>query len=447
MFCIVIHMAMAHIGGPFACLLPTGVLPGSVLDAQLSYFTPIEMYATERVLQVLSAGLEHKPTHTYSLPPTLLFAICDALSHEGVSGHSLLPSVLSKLRPWRLLDQEVRYTPKTLRSLASELADLRREPLLPSYPTEDTVEIPASLPAINVAFPHTVVCDIASEQSTDHGESIPWPSLGDSPCTSIRSLPKRDRPKVSTRSHSNGHRRIPSSEYRSGCAACCRQRDSPSSTPKIPLLPLVEIRSPLPCTQNDTNGLLLRRHTKFSRMSSVPSRKKPSSSSSSLRNVKIDENMLPLPPMRTSNAPPRLHTPSKASSSKSRPPHSSSIGRVPHHSHVLNRSIDIQTLGSVDWRMIRAPPADYQSRMHSFSRTQGQDESKGKCAALSKASTGRRRSFGIVPRLSDNVPGTRSSLGAGRKDAASLTARSASIDVGYLQHCSHKDDNVMHEEL
>ncbi|KIM54607.1 hypothetical protein SCLCIDRAFT_30974 [Scleroderma citrinum Foug A] len=438
---------------------PSRALPGSLHDTQHPPLqsTPKEKCIAERVLHMLSTGLEPK-SYACPLPPTLLFAICDILRNNGecVSGHSLLPLVLSKLRPWRLLDQENRCTPDALRSLASELADIRSDPSPPSHPTE-VMHAPVCLPALNVALPCTMVNEMVSDENTTlldpellgQGENIPWPSLGDSPCASVLSLSRRNHLKLST-SHHWSHRRISSSEYRSGCAACCRPRDSSSSTPRTPLLPLAEIQSSLPRTQGETDGLLLRRQSKPSQTPSVPSRRKPnhsSSSASSLRKEKIDENMSPLSLKRngvnSSVALPRTNTPSKLSSLRSRPaPSPTPVRRVLDHSPALNRTINIHPTRSV-YRRTNVQ-SNYQSKMQEFSHIQGSDELKGKCVAPAKLA-GRRHSLGIVPDLSHNGPGLRSRPGFGRKDTACSTARAASIDMGYLQRRLHKGQSIVHD--
>jgi len=430
---------------------PSRALPGSFYDTQYPPSTPKEKCITERVLHMLSTGLEPK-NYACPLPLTLLFAICDILNNdrEGVSGHSLLPLVLSKLRPWRLLDQENRCTPEALRFLASELADIRIEPSLSSHPTEDMCAS-IRLPALNVVLPCTMVNEIVSDGSTTlldpellgQGENIPWPSLGDSPCSSVLSLPKRNHLKIST-SHHRSHRRISSSEYRSGCAACCRPRGSSSSTPRTPLLPLTEIQPSLPCTQGDTGGLLLRRQSKPPRTPSVSSRRKPnqpSSSPSSLRKANIDENTSPPPLKRkgvnSSIGLPRTNTSPKASSLRLCPTSSTPAGRVLDHRSTLNRTIDIHPMGT-------NVQAHYQSKMQNYSHIQGRDESKGRYVAVGK-SAGHRHSLGIVSDLSDDGAGARSRPGFGRKDAACSTARPASIDMGYLQRRLHKGQSIVHD--
>ncbi|KAL4081104.1 hypothetical protein J3A83DRAFT_141597 [Scleroderma citrinum] len=427
-------------------------LPGSIHNIRPSPLqsTPMKECIIERMLHVLFTTLEHK-THAAPLPPTLFFAICDILqdNEKGVSGHSLLPWVLSKLRAWRFLDSKYRCTREALHLLASELAGIREGGSPLSKPIESMDGASIFLPAPTVMYEIVPGGSTALFNPTLRGqdENIPWPSVDDSPCASGLNLAKRDRLKVSMNQHPNklrSHRRNVSSEYRSGCAACRRPRDSSSSVLRTPL---VEI-SPLRNAQDDTDNLLLCTQSKPSSIPSFPSRGKsnrPNNSVSSLRKAKVDENMSPLllklVSVKSGIAQPRPNIPSKMSPTSLRPPRTSShssltpIGRALHRSHVPNRLVDSHQTGNVDRQTdFQASFADCQSRLQGFSRTQGRVKSMRKYAVRAK-STDHRRSLGIVADFSGQA--SRLHTESSPKGVACST-RPASIDMGYLQRRLHK---------
>ncbi|KIO05243.1 hypothetical protein M404DRAFT_516767 [Pisolithus tinctorius Marx 270] len=273
----------------------------------------------ERVLKVLSAGLEHRP-YPAPIPTELLFGICHALHGNGDADGpvlSIMPRVLSKLRPWRLLDEKIRCTSRGLHALALELANIRQE----GAPRQATSKEASIYP------PHQNVEGIHLEQTEkenpkplemtalSRNEDIPWPGLADTPSyRAVINPSHKSKPRLSISPRSINsrlpHRRTSSSEYRSGCAACRQPRGSSASPPQSPL----GEREPISNTRTGAPFA-----GRASALSECQYPKKPSS----MRRTDIDENTPPPLPRRASiNSGLGLQhprTPAKASFTSPRP--------------------------------------------------------------------------------------------------------------------------------
>ncbi|KAI9568444.1 hypothetical protein HD554DRAFT_724376 [Boletus coccyginus] len=96
----------------------------------------------DRLLVLLPSRLmSQPPSHVSPFQPALLFSICDALQFDraddsaGQNDMSVLPSVLNKLREWRLLDPDHRCSRGAIHRLALDLAGITDEISASTSPT------------------------------------------------------------------------------------------------------------------------------------------------------------------------------------------------------------------------------------------------------------------------------------------------------------------------
>ncbi|KAI5986111.1 hypothetical protein EDD15DRAFT_1592867 [Pisolithus albus] len=272
---------------------------GSGLGLRLSaHELPTEpRRVVDRVLKVLSAGLGQR-SYAMPIPSELLFGICRALQGNSAvddSASFIMPRVLSKLRPWRILDEKIRYTSQRLRALALELASIRQQAIPLGVASDDTSEPSTGSPCQSIDGIHveqTAGTNLKPLDTTARvrSEDIPWPRLANISSSNLRHNTKSSlsislRPIIP-----RPHRRTSSSEYRSGCAACRQPRGSSASPPQTPLSPLAE-REPMSGTRVGTPPV-----SRASALSVCPysNLNKPSI----IRSTKVDENTPPLPPRR-----------------------------------------------------------------------------------------------------------------------------------------------------
>ncbi|KAF8125136.1 hypothetical protein EV363DRAFT_679850 [Boletus edulis] len=224
----------------------------------------------DRLLVLLPSHLRSQSTSRRSpFPSTLLLSICNALQlhRADISAEqddpSVLPSALSKLRDWRLLDPEYRCSPEGIYKLALDLAGITDEASVQttsdlshtSHPrlrikwvgldspgeSQDR-ESPSSTPP-SPSSSRSIVFDSAQERAhalTDLNkrrsdaryESCQVGRLGtpDSEDSSVVVSPRR---------HS-------ASGFRSGCSACRHLRLSGLSSTR-PLSPIRDIRAVQQC--------------------------------------------------------------------------------------------------------------------------------------------------------------------------------------------------------
>lgn len=231
----------------------------------------------DRLLVLLPIYLKSQPTTRVSpFPPALLFSICDALQHGRAHGPaeqhdtSVLPSVLSKLRSWRLLDPDSRSSSEGRHRLALDLAGI-------------TDEASASTGSV---FDHTsharlrmkwVSSDSLSE-SPDREPSSSTPpspsssrfSVLDSPQECAYALPDLSERRSDTgyESCQTGRLGTPDSEdagavvsqrlhsvsgFRSGCSACRHSRVSGPTPPTLQMASLGQMTPFSDVNRFDTN--------------------------------------------------------------------------------------------------------------------------------------------------------------------------------------------------
>jgi hypothetical protein len=198
-------------------------------------------FRSEQVLDhLLTISPLHLASHPKSripqFPPALLFSICDVLRHDGsteCSSVSLLPSVLRKLRNWRLLDPVYRYTSAAIQNLALELARIVNE-----HGASDCDLTSSSPPHLRMKW--------AGSHWGENGEPGPCqsavrdetnsPSFAlkatDEVCSDVVHEPYQAS-RVSPRHHSV-------SGFRSGCSACRHPRASFPTIPHNPNIPHLE---------------------------------------------------------------------------------------------------------------------------------------------------------------------------------------------------------------
>lgn len=365
----------------------------------------------DRVLKVLSAGLEHRPYPT-PLPPELLFGICRALQDNSVvdgSVSSIMPRVLSKLRPWRIMDEKIRYTSQGLRALALELASIRQQGIPHEVVSGDISEPTTGSLYQNIDGIHVEQTPkLKPLEMTAHirSEDIPWPRLANMSSSNVRhkaksSLPISLRPIIP-----RPHRRTSSSEYRSGCAACRRPRDSSASPPQTPLSPLAE-REPIPGTR--TGALPVSRASALS-VCPFSNLNKPST----IRSTEADENTPPLPPRRASTNSgiglQRSRTPSKTPFNPLKPcitshvrSSSATVGSKLqlHPDHPRADDIGSHQKEGINWRASgRASSTSCRSRTQNVPQTQIR-----RAGAFTTSGSGPRgrRSLGTTTELSDKT--------------------------------------------
>ncbi|KAG8215550.1 hypothetical protein J3R82DRAFT_7385 [Butyriboletus roseoflavus] len=263
------------------CLLEHQVcFPSQVVEESVWEYTSRHVQLSVRGEQILDHLLLLLPTylnaqprsHVLPFPPVLLFSICDALRHGRADGPasdqndtSVLPSVLSKLRDWRLLDADYRYSPGGIHKLALDLAGITDETPAPTSsdynptsharlrmkwvssdsPSESQDREPSSStppspsppsPPLSGVLVSAQECAYAltglNERRSDVGYE-PWQAgrLGTSGSEDASAI-------MSRRHHSM-------SGFRSGCSACRHPRISgPSAPPSPRQMTFLEQRTP-----------------------------------------------------------------------------------------------------------------------------------------------------------------------------------------------------------
>ncbi|KAI6156510.1 hypothetical protein EDD17DRAFT_1021512 [Pisolithus thermaeus] len=367
----------------------------------------------DRVLKVLSAGLEHRLCAA-PIPSEFLFGICRALQGSSVmddSASSIMPLVLSILRPWRILDEKIKYASQGLRALALELAGIRHQGIPHEAASGDINKASTGSPHRSIEGVHveqTAEANFKPLETTAliRSEDIPWPRLANMSSSNLRHKVKLSLPISLCPINPRPHRQTSSSEYRSGCVACRRPRDSSASPPETPLSPVVE-REPTPGTR--TGALPVSRASVLSVCpNSNPN--KPSTMCS----AEVDENIPPLPLRRASTNSgiglQRSRTPSKASFRFPRPRITSQV-RSPsvttgnkvqlHPNHPRADDIGSHQNKGINWRASgRASSNSCRSRTQNVTQTQIR---RAGAFTTSESGPRGRRSLGITAELSDRT--------------------------------------------
>lgn len=210
----------------------------------------------DRLLVLLPSHLKSHPTSRISpFPPALLYSICDALHPESSAEQndpSVLTSVLSRLRKWRLLESDYRYSPGGIHKLALDLAGTTDEASASSSPDLNHIS--------HARLRMKWVGSDSSSESPDRESSLPTPpppspSRSDAldsaqECAHVLPDLKGRRPDVGYESYQVGRLGTPDSEdtlnvvvsprlrsmsgFRSGCSACRHLRLSGYSAPASP---------------------------------------------------------------------------------------------------------------------------------------------------------------------------------------------------------------------
>lgn len=231
----------------------------------------------DHLLVLLPSYLNSQPTsHVFPFPPSLLFSICDALQHgraaDGPAEQndaSVLPSVLSKLRDWRVLDAGYRYSPAGVYKLALDLAMITDEPSPSTSPDFNCTSHARLRMKWISSDSHGESQDQESSSSTPPSASPPQSAALVSSQECAHALPGLNErcfdagyescqvgklgtpdsedasPVVSRRHHSI-------SGFRSGCSACRHPRVSGPSTPPSPRQ-TASWQKRTPFSQFDTN--------------------------------------------------------------------------------------------------------------------------------------------------------------------------------------------------
>ena len=277
----------------------------------------------DRLLVLLPSHLKSQPTSRISLfSPALLFSICDVLQHGRADSSaeqddtSVLPSVLSKLRDWRLLGPNYRYSTRGVHKLALDLAGITDEA---SASTSSDVSR-SSHGRLRMKW---VGSDSPNESQDRESSSSPPPSSSrsavlDSPQECAHVLPDLDQRRSDSRYEPCQASRLgaPDSEdpsavvsrrhhsvsgFRSGCSACRHLRVSGPSAPPSPQMPSLEQRTLVgDVNQFDTNistSVPSPRHPKPSlqRITTKKTKRENQKSLQSLpRGAHVDENEPPL---------------------------------------------------------------------------------------------------------------------------------------------------------
>jgi hypothetical protein len=392
-----------------------------------------------RLLVLLPSHLKSQPTSRVSpFLPALLFSICDALQLDLADGSAkqndtpVLPSVLSRLRDWRLLDPDYRYSPGGIHKLALDLAGI-------------TDDVPAPITSHGRLRMKWVASDSPSESqgresssSTAHSPSPPRSGVLDSAqeCThALLDLNKR-RSDARYDSCQAGRLGTPDSEdasavvspryrsmsgFRSGCSACRHIRLSGPSAPPSPQkasMPFSDVN------QFDMTMVSSPRHLKPSGHHTTTRRTKREKHKPLQyvsRGAHADENEPPLPkPMGVQQGigisfpHQHTHSPRISNAPLSREPFSpvtASVQRRLEPIHPLNRDREVdkhtssRRVASVDLRLSmpspnHASPNDFHphapTRAQSFSYTPMNSHGLGSVGSW-------------VPKLSSNAVGSRSS--------------------------------------
>ncbi|KAI6139302.1 hypothetical protein BKA82DRAFT_4223737, partial [Pisolithus tinctorius] len=144
---------------------------------------------------------------------------------------SIMPRVLSKLRPWRLLDEKIRCTSQGLQCEGAPRQATSKEASI--YPPHQNVE------GIHLEQTEKENPKPLEMTALSRNEDIPWPGLADTPSyRAVINPSHKSKPRLSISPRSINsrlpHRRTSSSEYRSGCAACRPGALSECQYPKKP---------------------------------------------------------------------------------------------------------------------------------------------------------------------------------------------------------------------
>ena len=394
----------------------------------------------DRLHVVLPSHLKSQPTTGVSpFPPALLFSICDALQPDLADGLAkqnntpVLPSVLGRLRDWRLLDPDYRYSPGGIHKLALDLAGI-------------TDEVPAPSTSHGRLRMKWVGSDSPSESQDRESSSSTPPSpspsrsgvLDSAQCAhALLDLNER-RSDARYDSCQAGRLGTPDSEdasavvspryrsvsgFRSGCSACHHIRLSGPSTPPSPQMASVPFSDVNQFDMN-INNVTSPRHRKPSGhhpTTKKTKREKHKSLPYVARGTHVDENEPPLPkPMGVQQGTgisfphQRTHSPRISNALLSRepfPPVAASVQRRQEPIHLLNRDREgdkhtsSRRVASVDLRLSipspnHASPNDFHphapTRAQSFSYTPMNSHGLGSVGAW-------------VPKLSSNAVVSRTS--------------------------------------
>ncbi|KAG6370543.1 hypothetical protein JVT61DRAFT_11332 [Boletus reticuloceps] len=383
----------------------------SLKEESVKDFAPCHAQLSVRGKRVLDKLLVLLPSHLKSqstsrrspFPSALLLSICNALQLDraGISAEqddpSVLPSALSKLRDWRLLEPEYRCSPEGIYKFALDLAGITDEASVQT--TSDLSH--TSHPRLRMKW---VGLDSPSESQGRESPSSTPPSpsssrsvVFDSAAGAYEScqVGRLGTPDSEDSSVVVSPRRHSASGFRSGCLACRHLRlSSLSSTPLSPYVASVPF-SNVNRFETSTNPFVPSpKHPKPSAQHSSKKtrREKHPSLQSASRGARVDENEPPLlkpisiqQGIGVSFPRQRTHSPRISNAILSREPFSPDAASVRRHlepSHLINqpRQGDKHTfshrLASVDLRLSmdkHASPSDLHphlpTRAQSFSYT------------------------------------------------------------------------------
>ncbi|KAF8549494.1 hypothetical protein OG21DRAFT_1515164 [Imleria badia] len=372
-----------------------------------------------------------------SFPPALLFSIRDALQLDSAEQNdpSVLPSVLSQLRDWRLLDRDYRYSPGGIHRLALDLAGITEEASTATTGSSDLNR--TSYARLRVKW----VCsdspsesqDRESVSSTRSSRSLGLDSVQE--CAHALSDLNERRSDAGYESCQDGRLGTPDSEdasavvsprhhsvsgFRSGCSACRHPRVSGLSNPPSPHMASVPLSDTYQFDMMINHSVPSSRYPKPS-VQRTPKRTKLKSLQSASRVAHVDENepLLPKPKgvqqgIGISFPRQRTHSPRISNALLPRDPFSpvaASVQRRLEPSHLLNhaRQRDKHTpshrVASVDLRLTMGNPCPNPASpndLHPPTRAQSFSYSPVKSHGVGSVGAG-------VPKLSSNAVGSRSS--------------------------------------
>ena len=218
-----------------------------------------------RLLALLSSHLQSQlsTSCTSLISPALLLSICDVLRADSSveqGDTSVLPFVLGKLRDWRLLDPNYRYSSAGVHKLALDLAGIAdKASTSTSSDSSRTPYIRLRMKWVSLDSPSENLGGEPS-QSTPASSSS-WSSALELAQTCARVLADLNKCRSHAAHESSlvGRLSTPDSEdsgangsrsshaasgFRSGCSACRHPRVSGASTPPSPLLTPIGRRTP-----------------------------------------------------------------------------------------------------------------------------------------------------------------------------------------------------------
>lgn len=396
----------------------------------------------DRLLALLPSHLKSQSSSQVSLfPPALLFSICGALQPDRAADSTeqndppVLPSVLSKLRDWRLLDPDYRYSPEGIHKLALGLAGITDEASTATTGRSDLNR--ASHARLRVKW---VSSDSPSESQDRESPSStppsPTPSRShvlDSAQQCAHALPDLNerRSDAGHESCQAGRLDTPDSEdasavvsprqhsvsgFRSGCSACRHLRVSGPSNPSSPHMASVPLSD---TNQFDMTSVPSHRHTKPS-VHHTPKKMKLKYLQSVSRSAHVDENEPP--PSKSKGVQQgigisfprqRTYSPRISNALLPRDPFSPVAASVQWPSHPFNhaRQGDKHTsshrVASVDLRLTMGNPCPNPAspndlHPHAPTRAQSFSYSPVKSHGVGNVGAG-------VPKLASNAVGSRSS--------------------------------------